>query len=112
MSRTKKGAKAPGYEFWSARPKSGTGHGPFAKKVTKRTERQQNKKLAMSAVKKSYWACEDCLVKAGGKSGGGVGTVMHGECAHCGLPATLIPWIDFDWPADRVSDVVAKVTRD
>lgn len=45
MSRTIKGGKGPGYEFWSKRPHSGCGHGPIVKKLTHKSERQQNKKL-------------------------------------------------------------------
>lgn len=63
-------------------------------------------------IKKHYWACADCLSRAGGKDTGGVGTVMMGECKHCELPATLIPWVDYDWPKDKTSDRVAKVSRD
>lgn len=42
MSRTKKGKKAPGYEYWTARPgnRHGGTPGPAKKKHTHRTERQ------------------------------------------------------------------------
>lgn len=43
MSRTYKGSKGGGFDFWSRRPHSGNGHGPEAKKQTKRTERQQDR---------------------------------------------------------------------
>lgn len=43
MSRTKKGAKPPGYDFWSRRPHSGNGFGPVVKNFTHRVERQQAK---------------------------------------------------------------------
>lgn len=47
MSRTKKGTKAPGYEFWSARPGKGKmSSGPIAKKLTHRAERQEGKQQA------------------------------------------------------------------
>jgi hypothetical protein len=45
MSRTQKGSKAPGYEYWGKRP--GSGHfapGKYAKRVTHKAERQQGKK--------------------------------------------------------------------
>lgn len=46
MSRTKKGAKAAGYEYWSARP--GNRHGGVAgarsKRKTRRAERRTGKK--------------------------------------------------------------------
>lgn len=41
MSRTKKGAKSPGYDFWSRRPHSGDGYGPVVKQLTHRVERQR-----------------------------------------------------------------------
>jgi hypothetical protein len=44
MSRTKKGSKGAGYEYWSKRP-GPTIPGKFAKTVTHKIERQQNKKL-------------------------------------------------------------------
>lgn len=50
MSRTKKGAKGPGYEYWAARPfNSGGGltsphGGKHTKKRTHKAERQQHKK--------------------------------------------------------------------
>lgn len=45
MSRTKKGGKPQGYEFWSARPgnKHGGGRGAYSKTKTHRVERQQGK---------------------------------------------------------------------
>lgn len=45
MSRTKKGSKAPGFEFWSRRPgnRHGGGVGAAAKTETHRRERQQRK---------------------------------------------------------------------
>ena len=47
MSRTKKGKKPMGYEYWSRRPGSnrhGSGPGPEAKRFTHRAERRQGKK--------------------------------------------------------------------
>lgn len=42
MSRTVKGSKSPGYEFWSKRPgKWHGGKGRFAKKITHKAERRQ-----------------------------------------------------------------------
>lgn len=46
MSRTVKGGKAPGYDYWSKRPLSGSSPSPYAKKLTHKIERQQNKKLS------------------------------------------------------------------
>jgi hypothetical protein len=42
MSRTVKGSKSPGYEFWSKRPGNGT-KGKIAKQFTHKIERQRNK---------------------------------------------------------------------
>lgn len=47
MSRTRKGSKAPGYDYWSARPGNrhgALGYGPYAKRRTHRLERQSGKK--------------------------------------------------------------------
>lgn len=41
MSRSKKGSKGPGHDFWSKRPHSESN----SKKKTKRTERQKNKSV-------------------------------------------------------------------
>ncbi|MNK29197.1 hypothetical protein D3C87_475880 [compost metagenome] len=45
MSRTKRGSKGPGYEYWGKRPPSGH-HAPGAKakRVTHKAERQQGKR--------------------------------------------------------------------
>jgi len=46
MSRTKKGSKGPGYDYWSKRPVKGgsstmsAGYGPEIKRQTHRTERR------------------------------------------------------------------------
>ena len=46
MSRTRKGSKPVGYEYWSARPcnKGGGCVGKYTKIMTHRIERQQGKK--------------------------------------------------------------------
>lgn len=43
MSRTKKGAKAPGYEYWGKRPMAGCSPGAWVKRKTHKIERQRNK---------------------------------------------------------------------
>lgn len=50
MSRSKKGSKGPGYDYWSRRPCKGTapqgmatGYGPRKKRLTHRSERRQAK---------------------------------------------------------------------
>jgi hypothetical protein len=50
MSRTRKGGKAPGYEFWSARPGRG-GRGRHAKNITHRVERRINRDTARRAAR-------------------------------------------------------------
>ena len=40
MSRSRKGSKAPGYDFWSRRPNSSNGYGKQVKKITHRIERR------------------------------------------------------------------------
>jgi hypothetical protein len=45
MSRTKKGAKGPGYEYWSKRPNSMSAPGKISKKRTHRLERIESKKI-------------------------------------------------------------------
>lgn len=46
MSRTNKGKKAPGYEYWTNRPgnKHGGVPGKFTKRLTRRAERRNSKK--------------------------------------------------------------------
>jgi hypothetical protein len=48
MSRTRKGRRDPGTEYWTARPgnKHGAKPGPASKKRTHRTERQQGRTSA------------------------------------------------------------------
>ncbi len=43
MARTKKGKKAPGYDYWSRRPTPYMSPGRPAKKMTHRRERIQGK---------------------------------------------------------------------
>lgn len=49
MSRSKKGGKGPGYEYWSTRPGSSS-PGAFAKKQCHHIERRQGKKEALKNV--------------------------------------------------------------
>jgi hypothetical protein len=46
MSRTKKGGKAPGFEYWTKRPGNhwGAVPGPFTKRRTHKAERQAGKR--------------------------------------------------------------------
>lgn len=50
MSRTRKGTKPPGYEYWSKRPFSISGPGAFAKRRTHRGERAEGKKQAQEGI--------------------------------------------------------------
>ena len=43
MSRTKKGAKAPGWEYWGKRGFTGWSPSAFVKQKTHKIERQRNK---------------------------------------------------------------------
>lgn len=45
MSRSRKGSKPVGYEYWSKRPCSGLGYGPGVKHETHRVERRINKDI-------------------------------------------------------------------
>jgi hypothetical protein len=61
-----------------------------------------------------YWMCQKCANKAGGVfPKGHVCTVTHGQCKYCSTKdVTLIPWVDFDWPKEKVKDSAAKRGRD
>jgi len=49
MSRTRKGSKGPGYDYWGRRVLSGDcGYGPHIKKVTHRRERRIAKRTVLS----------------------------------------------------------------
>jgi hypothetical protein len=50
MSRTKKGKKGPGHEYWSKRPgtKKAQDPGKYAKKINHRLERIEGKKQCKS----------------------------------------------------------------
>lgn len=43
MSRTERGSKGSGYDYWSRRPFSGRGYGPAIKKFCHKAERRQEK---------------------------------------------------------------------
>ena len=54
MSRTKKGKKPLGFDYWTKRPGNIggiNGHGPSAKKITKRKERAIDRMLERKAKK-------------------------------------------------------------
>lgn len=51
MARTKKGAKSPGYDYWSKRPTPDMSPGRPAKTMTHRLERIENKKIIKKELK-------------------------------------------------------------
>lgn len=51
MSRTNKGSKGVGYDYWSKRPCSKNGHGAVVKDMTHRKERMQNKEIVLKELK-------------------------------------------------------------
>lgn len=55
MSRTKRGSKPPGYDYWSRRPMSGSRPSPSVKKTTHKIERAQSRTL----VRKEKEQAED-----------------------------------------------------
>jgi hypothetical protein len=65
-------------------------------------------------IKQSYWACDQCMKKAGGiYPEGHICTVTYGTCAICQKKdQTLIPWVDYNWPKDKSVDWVARGSRD
>ncbi|MNQ57595.1 hypothetical protein D3C85_717580 [compost metagenome] len=50
MSRTVKGSKGSGYDYWSRRPFSGRGYGPAVKDFCHRTERMQEKEQILAEL--------------------------------------------------------------
>ncbi len=53
MSRTIKGSKGSGYDFWTRRPGNTgcSGYGPFVKHTTHRRERTQSKRIVAEETK-------------------------------------------------------------
>lgn len=49
MSRTKKGKKPSGFDFWSRRHNVSS-YGPIPKWITKRYERQRNRRMCQKAM--------------------------------------------------------------
>ena len=58
MSRTKKGSKAPGWEFWSRRPQCG-GVGAESKRLCHRQERMQKKEQLLDEIQQIAEAPND-----------------------------------------------------
>lgn len=65
MSRTNKGNKGSGYEYWGRRPNKGTAPGPDTKRITHRMERQDGKQEATNNCTRCGYpmtegACDRC----------------------------------------------------
>lgn len=54
MSRTRKGSKQLGYDYWSKRPYSGCGYGSHIKDMCHRAERMQEKGIVREEVNHSW----------------------------------------------------------
>jgi len=54
MSRTKKGAKSPGYELQSKRPCAYIDHHKWAKRSTHRAERREGNKELIREISEKY----------------------------------------------------------
>ena len=68
--------------------------------------------VTLNDIIQHYWACHNCMVKAGGEyPKGHVCTVCYGVCKLCGDKSTLIPWVDYNWPSEYY-DTIAKQRRD
>lgn len=50
MSRTQRGSKGAGYDYWSKRPFSGRGYGPAVKKFCHKAERMQEKEEIIKEI--------------------------------------------------------------
>lgn len=78
--------------------------------------KKKSKPLTAQGEKKfsHYWMCLDCAKAKGGVETEGCCTVIRGTCEYCELPIeqTLIPWVDFDWPADNNATKRARLARD
>jgi hypothetical protein len=51
MSRTQRGSKRSGYDYWSKRPYSGRGYGSVVKKLCHSAERMQEKEMLQNILK-------------------------------------------------------------
>ena len=59
MSRTKKGSKPLGYDYWSKRPYSGCGYGKYIKEMCHRAERMQQSELVRKETEESWNELQD-----------------------------------------------------
>jgi ribosomal protein L40E len=65
VSRSRKGSKGAGYEYWGKR-------GTCDKETTKASERMERKEETLSSTK---WVCEEC---------GAINPTCSGQCHNCG----------------------------
>lgn len=54
MSRTIKGSKGAGYDYWSRRPMSGHGYGPTVKHICHGIERMQAKDAVRAGLSEAW----------------------------------------------------------
>lgn len=54
MSRSKKGSKAPGFEYWSRRPMSGSTPSAQAKRICHGMERAEGRKRLSKLLAEDY----------------------------------------------------------
>lgn len=54
MSRTIKGSKGAGYDYWSRRPMSGHGYGPTVKRICHGIERMQAKDAVRGGLREAW----------------------------------------------------------
>lgn len=54
MSRTIKGSKGAGYDYWSRRPMSGHGYGPEVKRICHGIERMQAKSAVRGGLQEAW----------------------------------------------------------
>lgn len=60
-----------------------------------------------------YWMCGQCAKDKGGVwPEGHVCTMVYDTCKYCDIPGPLAPWVDYNWPKDRESEVAAHEMRD
>ena len=56
MSRSKKGSKPPGFDFWSRRPHSNKND----KDLTHRAERREGKEVSTGYLERPMYKCWEC----------------------------------------------------
>lgn len=77
----------------------------------------KTKKKSSKAGFPHYWICAVCALDRGGVfPDGHVCTVVRDKCKYCKgkkqLSNVVIPWVDFDWPKDKILTKIARSGRD